>query len=188
MHHKAVLKVLESFDDEIKDEFPTIAEALVRGHHNLEADFHAKQRGYKQAVERLKCLADFVPDHAKLYLNESERRYKETMDDAKKKVCIICLALPVNIYIYIYIYIHTYIILQAKSWMEVTEGQKVQKCADFSKCLNKLQDQARVTIPHNYKLWSRADVLSCKDVDDFKHLLRSGFEGVNQLDPAGEFF
>jgi hypothetical protein len=78
--------------------------------------------------------------------------------------------------------------LQAKSWKEKQEGQRAQKCVDFSACFNKLKDLAKLTVPTKFEHWSNAAELklSSTNKEGLRQILRSGFEGVNSIDPSGE--
>jgi hypothetical protein len=77
--------------------------------------------------------------------------------------------------------------VQAKGFLEINEGQKLQKCAEFSACLNKLEDSAKLAIPHKSEHWSNAAALrSCKDHKELAQFLRNGFEDVENVDPSGK--
>ena len=86
VHRATALKALVSYDQEIKEEFPAIAELIINCTYDLEADFHKKHPSYTDARKRMMALVDVVPDHAQLHLTEMERKFKETMAETKKKV------------------------------------------------------------------------------------------------------
>jgi hypothetical protein len=86
VHRVTALTALESFDGDIREEFPVNAKSIVHGNYNLEPDFSRMQPAYKPAVMRLIELRKLVPDHANIHLIEIERKYEETMKDIRKKV------------------------------------------------------------------------------------------------------
>ncbi len=88
IHHKTALAALQEFDDEIKLEFPKIADHLLKGSYDyqLEMDFDRMQPKYRPAKKRLVELARIVPEQAKLSLMEISREYEEMMSGIKVKV------------------------------------------------------------------------------------------------------
>jgi hypothetical protein len=86
VNRKTAIAALETFDNDIQEQFPIIAEQLAKGSYDLELDFFKMQPSYKPAVRRLTELKRHVLDHVSIHLSAVERKYKQTMDDTKKKV------------------------------------------------------------------------------------------------------
>jgi hypothetical protein len=80
------LSAIDSFPDEIKDEFPAIGKRIANGKYNLEQAFFKMQPTYQTNMRKLADLRKPVPEHANVYVSEVERKFHEMIDETKKKV------------------------------------------------------------------------------------------------------